>query len=155
MGHPPAKRHGVRRPSIRQNPRHVLLLLAEQKGIWYLLIEARGQSLPPQRGTRTDTSPSPGSCSRSPSPPVENTMLWLLEVSPAVHHARRHSRVGQPGCPPLPRAYPPCRTQVHLSRMNGERAGPSQAAPTLRQARRAPGPLQEEPGQGLLRLGEQ
>lgn len=30
-----------------------------------------------------DTSPSPGSCSRSPSPPVENTMLCVPVASPA------------------------------------------------------------------------
>lgn len=44
-------------------------------------MQVKGQSLLPQRATRMDTSPSPGSCSRSPSSPVENVMLWLLEAS--------------------------------------------------------------------------
>lgn len=96
--HPPSKRHAVGCRSVCQNPRHTLVLWAEQKGAWYLLAQAKGQSLLPQRGTRIDTSPSPGSCSWSPSPPVENTMLWLLEDSPAVHPS--HSQA-VPLCPML------------------------------------------------------
>lgn len=145
VDHPPAKRHAVSCPSVCQSPRHMSMLLTEQKGVWYLLTQAKGQTLPPQRGRRMDTSPSPGSCSRSPSPPVENMMLWLPKASPAVHPAHGHSGVVQPGCSPLPCAYPHCKTQLHPSRMNRERADPSQTPLTHRQARKAQGPLQEEP----------
>lgn len=103
-----------------QTPRHTVVLRAEQQGGWYLLAQAKGQSLPPRRGTRMDTSPSPGSCSRSPSPPVENRVLWLPEDSPAGHPARSQA---VPLCPALvPTAKPAC---IHPCSGNGERAGPS------------------------------
>lgn len=143
----------MRCPSVCQNPRNTLMLLAEQKGIWYILTQMKGQSLPPQKGTRMDTSPSPGSCSRSPSPPVENMMLWLPEARPALHPTHGHSGMVQPSCSPLPHAYPPCKTQLHPSRMNGKRAAASQTPLTHRQTRRCPGPLQEKPRQALQELG--
>lgn len=109
--------HGDHSPAVRCQPcarghtvpEAQLVLLAGQSSTWY-----------PHSGRRNegDTSPSPASCSRSPSPPVENRNAGLCP------HGQSCPGTLWGRCPPLSHACPHCKPQLHPCRMNGGRAGP-------------------------------
>lgn len=107
------------------------MLLAEQSRPWYPPVRQKNEG---------DTSPSPGSCSRSPSPPVENTMLCVSG----------QSCPGTPwtGCPWLVPAANP--NSIPADEWGESR--PLRESLTHRVARRALRSLQEESRQVLQKL---